>query len=107
MTCEDIVAMLAPMNLPLAYHHYAEGEAPELPYLIYVLPNTNNFHADGKVYAKINALDIELYSAIKNPELEAQLEAILDENALCYEKTEDWLTSEKMYECLYEMEVIQ
>ena len=48
MTCEDIVAMLDPMNLPLAYHHYAEGEAPELPYLIYVLPNTNNFHADRK-----------------------------------------------------------
>ena len=83
MTCEDIVSMLDPMNLPLAYHHYAEGEAPELPYLIYVLPNTNNFHADGKVYAKINQLDIELYTAVKNPELEAQLENILDDNGLC------------------------
>ena len=39
------------------------------------------------------------------PELEEQVEAVLDAHGLFYEKTETYIESEKLYEVLYEMEV--
>ena len=40
MSFEEIVKMLGGMGLPFAYHHFAEGESPEPPFLIYVTPGS-------------------------------------------------------------------
>ena len=69
------------------------------------IPESNNFIADGIVYAKIDALDIELYSNEKNWDNEKKIEDILEKYGIAYQKTEEYLDSEKMYEVLYEMEV--
>lgn len=37
---ELLTAMLAKMGIPYAYDHFAEGEAPELPFLCYLLPGS-------------------------------------------------------------------
>lgn len=105
MSYEEIVTMLGGMGLPFAYHHYAEGESPEPPFLIYLSPGSDNFSADGKVYFKVKQLDVELYTDKKMPELEERLEAIFDCYGLFYEKNESYIESEKLYEVLYEMEV--
>ena len=87
--------------------HFAEGEAPNPPFICYLLPGSDNFSADGRVYYKINEVHIELYCDSKDPALEATLEAVLDEHGIFYNKTEVWIESEKLYEVLYtfEMEV--
>lgn len=105
MSYEEIVTMLGGMGLPFAYHHYAEGESPEPPFVIYLSPGSDNFSADGKVYFKVKQLDVELYTDKKMPELEERLEAIFDRYGLFYEKNESYIESEKLYEVLYEMEV--
>ena len=99
--------MLTAFGLPYAYDHFAEGESPDPPFVCYLLPGSDNFSADGKVYYKINEVHIELYTDLKNPDLEQQLEDILDEASIFYNKTEVWIDSEKLYEVLYtfEMEV--
>ena len=104
---ERLVEMLTALGLPYAYDHFAEGESPDPPFVCYLLPGSDNFSADGKVYYKINEVHIELYTDLKNPELEQQLEDILDEASIFYNKTEVWIDSEKLYEVLYtfEMEV--
>jgi hypothetical protein len=50
-------------------------------------------------------LHIELYTDKKDTGLEEKVETILDENGLVYAKSEVWISSEKMYEVLYETEV--
>ena len=72
-----------------------------------LFPGSDNFSADGRVYYKINEVNIELYCDSKDPALEATLEAVLDEHGIFYNKTEVWIESEKLYEVLYtfEMEV--
>ena len=50
-------------------------------------------------------MDVELYTDLKDPELEARLEMVLDAAGLFYNKTESYIDSEKLYEVLYEMEV--
>lgn len=36
MTYTEIVSMLESIGLPLAYHHFEEGESPEPPFLIFI-----------------------------------------------------------------------
>lgn len=105
MTHDEVMEMLAELKLPFAYHHFAEGESPNPPFAVFLYPGSNHFSADGTVYFKANRLNIELYTDLKNPELEQQTETVLDRHGLFYEKSEVWIESENLYEVLYQMEV--
>lgn len=101
---EKITAILEQVGLPFAYDHFAEGESPDPPFICYLIPNSDNFSADGRVYYKINEIHIELYTDCKDLSAEQKVEAMLDEHGIFYEKTEVWIESEKLYEVLYTFE---
>ena len=101
---DELMEIMKETGLPFAYDHFAEGESPNPPFITFLLPGSNNFAADGKVYKKINEVHIELYTDEKNPETEALVEDVLDEHEIFYEKTEVWIESEKLYEILYSFE---
>ncbi len=101
---EELLQILSETQIPFAYHHFAEGESPEPPFICYLLPGSNNFSADGKVYYKINEVHIELYTDFKDLAVEQQLEDVLDEHGIFYNKSETWIESEKLYEVLYTFE---
>ena len=105
MTYVDITNMLKEAGLPLAYDHFAEGESPEPPFLIFLFPGSDNMFADNGVYFKISQLNMELYTDKKDPELEEKLEDILTAHEIPWEKSEVWIDSEKMYEVLYQTEI--
>lgn len=98
---EELLQILSETQIPFAYHHFAEGESPEPPFICYLLPGSNNFSADGKAYYKINEVHIELYTDLKDLAVEQQLEEVLDEHGIFYNKSETWIESEKLYEVLY------
>ena len=78
---DEVLEILEAVGLPYAYHHFAEGESPEPPFICYLMPASDNFAADGKVYYKVDGYHIELYTDAKSPETEAALEAF--EAAAC------------------------
>ena len=96
--------LMEEIGLPFAYDHFAEGESPDPPFIAFLLPGSDNFAADGKVYLKIDEVHIELYTDEKNPETEALVEDVLDAHEIFYDKTEVWIESEKLYEVLYSFE---
>lgn len=104
MTKAEVKQMIAGLGLPYAYHHFAEGEVPECPYIIFRFPDSNNFAADNAAFHKADNLDIELYTKKRDVSLEGELEEALDERGLFYNKTENYITSEALYEILYELE---
>ena len=53
----------------------------------------------------INGIDIELYTDEKNTELEEKIEDIFKKYNVSWEKEEEYIESEQMYEVLYQMEV--
>ena len=106
MTYAEIASMIESTELENTYYQYPEGEAPELPYILFYYPERDDFQADNKNYAKITQLNIELYTKEKDFEKEEALEEILEANDLVYNKEEQYIESEKMYEVLYTMEVI-
>ena len=105
MDYEEIANMLGGTGLPFAYHHFAEGESPQPPFICYLTPGSNNFAADGKVYFKANEVHIELYTDTKDLSVEQQVEAVLDEHGIYYDRSEVWIESEKLYEVLYTFEM--
>ena len=105
MTYEEINEMMAEMGLPYAYHHFAEGESPEPPFLLFLSPGENVFSADNIRYHSFKKLDIELYTDRKAPALEEEIEAVLTAHEIYFTKTETFIESERLYEVLYELEV--
>lgn len=106
MTYQEVVGMLDETGLSSAYHHFAEGESPDPPFLVFLFPESDNFAADNKVYQKIDVLNIELYTDRKDPGIEADVETVLSNHDLFYNKSEVWIESEKMYEVLYQVRII-
>lgn len=103
---QEVFQMVKETGLPVTYHHFEEGQSPEPPFVVYLYPGTNNFSADGTVYQGINKLDIELYTDKKDLEAEHKVDAVLKKHGFFYEKNETYIESEKMYEAIYEMEVL-
>ena len=101
---ERLIAIMDEIGLPYAYHHFAEGEGPDPPFLCFLTSGSDNFAADGKAYYKIDEIHIELYKDRKDPALEGSVEAVLDRHGIFYRKTEVWIESEKLYEVLYQFE---
>ena len=102
---DEMLEIMAETGLPFAYHHFAEGESPEPPFICYLTPGSDNFAADGRVYYKIDEYHIELYTDVKSSEQEAKLEAVLDAHGIFYDKSEVWIESERLYEVLYQFEM--
>ena len=102
---DDLVRLLEETGIPIAYDHFAERESPDPPFICYLLPQSDNFSADGKVYLKVSSVNIELYTDSKDLSVEQKLEAVLDTHGIFYDKTEVWIESEKLYEVLYSFEM--
>lgn len=90
------------MGIPFAYDHFAEGESPDPPFICYLLPDDENFAADGKVYYRISGVRIELYTDFKDPILEQKVTAVLDSHGIFYARNEVWIEDEKLYEVAFE-----
>lgn len=105
MTHNELMELLEETGLPIAYDHFAEGESPDAPFICFLYPGSDNFSADGKVWYKINQVNVELYTDLKNPELEDTVETVLDRHGIFYEKSEVWIESERLYEVLYTFEI--
>ena len=87
----------------VAYRAFPVGAAPDLPFICIAETETENFTADSKVYMKRQFVDIELYSSDKDQESEAAIEAVLDENEIIWDKSEEYIASEEMLEVVYEV----
>lgn len=99
---KGLMNIINEMGLPFAYSHFAEGESPAPPFLVYLFPKNKHFGADGVVFYKNTQIDLELYTNKKDIKLEEKIEEILDREKIYYEKSEVWIESERLYEVLYE-----
>lgn len=108
MTLADVYSMLNGMtgfNGKVVYNAWEVGNAPELPFICYLETQTNNFKADNQVYKKIQDIDIELYTKTKDTVSEDTIEETLNRNHIAWDKTEDYIESEKCFEIVYSISI--
>lgn len=109
MTLPELRALLEQTGFPVTYSHFKEDPnhpIPLPPYIVYLVSYSPNFHADNKVYQKIDTIQIELYTKEKDLESESMLETILDENEIPYDSTETFIASEGLFQKLYETRLL-
>lgn len=106
MKFNELREELETLDIPVQYRTFKEGEAPDLPYILfYIDDNEGSLKADDQNYYKILNMSVELYSDEKDLELEEQLEAIFNRNKIEYDSFESYIEQEKMYEILYEITI--
>jgi hypothetical protein len=106
MTYKEISQMIAGAGLPYAYYQFPEDTPQAPPFICFFFSQTDDVFADDTNYQRIVQLNIELYTNVKDFDLEASLEEILQNNNLTYYKEENYIDSEKLYQIAYEMEVM-
>lgn len=99
---DELVKIMEEMGIPFAYDHFAEGESPAPPFLCYLLPGSDNFAADGRVYYKMSEVRIELYTDFKDVSLEEKVTAVLNNHGIFYAQSEVWIEEEELYEVVFE-----
>ena len=56
---DDLIRLLEETGIPFAYDHFAEGESPDPPFICYLLPQSDNFSADGKVRSEEHTSELQ------------------------------------------------
>lgn len=79
-------------------------DLPELPAMLYVLPETSGFYADGVNYAPIVSCEIYLYTREKDFAAEKAVMDTLKDAGIGYRKSETYITTEEMYEIVFTTE---
>ena len=105
MALKNFVLLLASTGLDVAYQHFDVGDDVEMPFITYQEVTSNNFVADGKVYAAISHLYVTLWTSKKDIASEQKLEKVLDDNDIPWSKNESYLEEERCFEITYEVEV--
>lgn len=106
MTTAEVATMISSMGVPYAYYQFDEATAKPCPFICFYYSGSDDFVADGTNYVYINRLVIELYTDEKDFTMEQTVQNVLNEYGLVYTREEGYLSDEKMYEIIFESEVI-
>ncbi len=104
MTYQEIAQMIESIGLPFAFYQFPDDTEQSPPFICF-LYDYDEFYADDSNYADKVVLTIELYTDTKDIQLEAAVEAVLDEHEMTWTKAPTFIDSERMWQISYTMEV--
>lgn len=106
MTYKQVNTMISEIGIPYAYYQFSEDTAQPCPFICFYYSNSDDMSADNINYARVERLIIELYTDEKDFAMEKAVENVLTSHGLFYTRNEVYIASERMYEVIYESEVI-
>jgi len=104
MELDEIYAKLKTLKIPVAYLKFNKPQ--QLPFAVYYESGTDIQGADGYNLYRDVSITIELYTEVKQPQLERQIEALFRDREI--EKSSDtYLKDEDMYMTVFSFDTIQ
>lgn len=101
MNEKELYELLQELNIPVAYNHFVAEDNITPPFILYRNDTANNLKADDKTYFKQHEYIIDLVTDTKDTVKEGLLEDLLDNNNVPYDKEEDYIEGEKIYQIRY------
>lgn len=102
MTNEEIYSLISQLGIPAAYNHFDKKIQP--PFVLYTDLSPDVLNADDYNYMMYDNYQIELVTDKKDIVLEKQLETLLNNNHIPFEKLDDIFDdSERIYIITYEI----
>jgi len=108
ISIEELADILDQVDIPVAYSHFnvtPNNPMPQPPFMVYFEQDSSNFGADNKVWKKILDYRIEVYTDMKDLELEKKIEDIFDEHNVYYETIESYISSQSLYQKIYDITI--
>jgi len=104
MTQAELNTVLKSLGFPVAYSSFITSPSP--PFITYQFAYDDDFMADGYNFAEISNFQVELYTKIKDIAAEKLIQDKFKELQMPYRKNEAWLDSEKLFQIIYEIQLI-
>lgn len=98
-----LIEALEALGYPFAYSHFNKKQ--DSPCIVYVIHDSESFTADDVVYKEILYIDIDLYVAVKNLEIEKQIKNILKEHEIAWSYSEVYIAESKAFKCSFSIEI--
>lgn len=100
MSEAELYQLLTSLGLAVAYDHFdTPNQTP--PFILYRSPDVYAFKADNKTYYKQNNYIVDLITDIKDVSKEALIEELFDNNSIPYDKEENYIEIERIYQIRY------
>ena len=109
MTLQELYTALKAIGYPVAYSHFLDTQqspAPAPPFITYREAYSSDVMADNLNYVGVSNIQIELYTDRKDPAAEAAVQNKLKELGLPYSKTETYIEDERLFQVIYEIQLI-
>lgn len=101
---KELYDLLKTLNIPIVYDHFDSDKEITIPFAVYRETSPETFRADGITYHQFFNFEIELITEKKEIALERQIEELLTNNKIPYDKNDEvWDSDEKIYHNFYEI----
>lgn len=104
MEATALYELLKTVNPNVAYDHFldtTESPAPQPPFILYRSPDDNNFYADDTNFYKEYNYIVDLITDKKDFVLEKQLEQKFKDNNITFDRYEDYIETERIFQIRY------
>ena len=106
MTREEIANIMESTGLPCAYYQFPDNTPQTPPFITWFFSRNNDVIADNTNYVDKEILNVELYTKIRDFDLERAVEGVLSSGGFCYAKESSYVDDERIWQTSYESEVI-
>lgn len=103
MTLAELNTALQALNIPVAYNVFREPQTP--PYICFLVIDYEQTYADDKNFVQNPVVRVEYYSKNKDISAETDIEALLEENEITWDKADGYLDTERLYMTTWEFEL--
>lgn len=104
MTQAELYQALKSIGYPVAYGSFSSEVSP--PFITYQFVYSSDLIAENQNYIEISNFQVELYTSKKDMAAEKRVQDKLKELGLPYRKLENWLDDEKLYQVIYEIQLV-
>ena len=94
------------VNIPVAYYEFEQATEKGPPFICYFEAGSDDVMADNVNYQRVRSMIVELYTDYKDFALEKKVEDTFITNGIKFSKSEAYISSEKMFQITYNMEVV-
>lgn len=100
----QLVQLLNTLDIPSVYGQADEGQT--LPFIAIHITQPDNFAADNQVYCEKWNVRLDLYTIYKDLNAEAKIKKLLNDNNIFWERTEEYIDSEKVWEVEFDFDIV-
>lgn len=106
MTYTDVAQMIADTGIQNAYYQFTADTAVPPPFICFFYDGSADLAADNTNYQRIRPLTVELYTEVKDYDMEAVVEKMLNDHGLVYSREEEPIDSERLYLVVYSTSIV-